>query len=96
VTIKKIDLIDAVEKQIGPRFTKKDIALIVNLFLKEISRQLAEGNRIEIRRFGIFKTNKRKEKIAKNPKTGKEIHIPARLVPVFKPSKILKQMVSQR
>ena len=95
MSVRKADLVEEIEKQIGPRVTKKDIALIVNIFLKEISNRLAEGKRIEIRGFGVFKTKKRNAKIARNPRTGKEIHIPARLVPVFKPSKILKQVVTQ-
>lgn len=96
MSVRKADIVEVIEKHVGPRVTKKDIALIVNLFLKEISSMLAEGKRIEIRGFGVFKTKKRNAKIARNPRTGKEIHIPARLVPVFKPSKILKQVVMQR
>jgi integration host factor subunit beta len=93
MSVRKADIVEEIEKRVGPRVTKKDIALIVNLFLKEISQLLAEGKRIEIRGFGVFKTKQRNAKIARNPRTGKEIHIPARLVPVFKPSKLLKQLV---
>ncbi|MBN2379595.1 integration host factor subunit beta [candidate division WOR-3 bacterium] len=84
-----------IEQKIGPRVTKKDIAMVINILLKEITRLLAEGKRIEIRGFGVFKTKRRNAKIARNPRTGNEINIPARLVPVFKPSKILKQSVSK-
>jgi len=93
MSVRKADLVEEIERHVGPRITKKDIAIVVNLFLKNISNRLAEGKRIEIRGFGVFKTKKRNAKIARNPRTGKEIHIPARLVPVFKPSKILKQVV---
>ncbi len=96
MSVRKADLVEVIEKQIGPRVTKKDIALIINLFLKEVSNMLSDGKRIEIRGFGVFKTKKRNAKIARNPRTGREIHIPARLVPVFKPSKILKQIVTQK
>lgn len=96
MSVRKADLVEEIERQVGPRVTKKDIAVIVNKFLKEISRELAEGKRIEIRGFGVFKTKERNAKIARNPRTGKEIHIPARLVPIFKPSKILKQVVMQK
>lgn len=96
MSVRKADIVEEIEKQIGPRVTKKDISMVVNIFLKEISRKLAEGRRIEIRGFGVFKTKKRNAKIARNPRTGREINIPARLVPVFKPSKILKLVVTQK
>jgi len=96
MSVRKADIVEEIEKQIGPRVTKKDIAIVINLFLKDISRMLAEGQRIEIRGFGVFKTKQRNAKIARNPRTGREIHIPARLVPAFKPSKLLKQIVMQK
>ena len=96
MSVRKADIVEEIEKQIGPRVTKKDIAIVINLFLKDISRKLAEGQRIEIRGFGVFKTKQRNAKIARNPRTGREIHIPARLVPAFKPSKLLKQIVMQK
>lgn len=96
MSVRKADIVEVIEKKVGPRVTKKDISLIINYFLKEISSMLTEGKRIEIRGFGVFKTKKRNSKIARNPRTGKEINIPARLVPVFKPSKILKQVVTQK
>jgi integration host factor subunit beta len=96
MSVRKADIVEEIERQIGPRVTKKDIAIVINLFLKDISRMLAEGQRIEIRGFGVFKTKQRNAKIARNPRTGREIHIPARLVPAFKPSKLLKQIVMQK
>lgn len=96
MSVRKADIVELIEKRVGPRVTKKDISIVINLFLKEISNLLSEGNRIEIRGFGVFKSKQRNSKIARNPRTGREIHIPARLVPVFKPSKILKQVVTQK
>lgn len=95
MNVRKADIVEMIEQKIGPRVTKKDIAMVINILLKEITRLLAEGKRIEIRGFGVFKTKRRNAKIARNPRTGNEINIPARLVPVFKPSKILKQSVSK-
>ena len=95
MNVRKADIVEMIEQKIGPRVTKKDIAIVINILLKEITRLLSEGKRIEIRGFGVFKTKRRNAKVARNPRTGNEIHIPARLVPVFKPSKILKQSVSK-
>ncbi|NLI99331.1 integration host factor subunit beta [bacterium] len=96
MSVRKADIVEVIERKLGPRVTKKDISMVINIFLKEISSLLAEGKRIEIRGFGVFKSKRRNSKIARNPRTGKEINIPARLVPVFKPSKILKQVVTQK
>ena len=95
MNVRKADIVEMIEQKIGPRVTKKDISIVINILLKEITRLLAEGKRIEIRGFGVFKTKKRNSKIARNPRTGNEINIPTRLVPVFKPSKILKLSVSK-
>jgi nucleoid DNA-binding protein len=51
---------------------------------------LLEGNRIEIRGFGVMSTKLRKPKIARNPKTKEPVNIPPRRVPVFKASRLLK------
>jgi integration host factor subunit beta len=58
-----------------------------------VSRALSEGRHIEIRGFGTFKVRERRARRARNPRSGSEVHVPAKLVPVFKPSKELKAMV---
>ena len=51
------------------------------------------GERIEIRGFGTFKVRERRARRARNPRSGTEVMVPAKLVPVFKPSKELKSLV---
>ena len=80
---------------IGPGVTKKDCALIVDGFLNAVKQALAEGEHIEIRGFGTFKVRRRKARSARNPRTGEAVEVPARQVPVFKPSKNLKAKVQR-
>ncbi len=89
----KADLVEQVADAIGPGVTKKDCALVVDGFLNAVKEALAEGENIEIRGFGTFKIRKRKSRVARNPRTGDEVQVPARSVPVFKPSKHLRARV---
>ena len=58
-----------------------------------MSDSLAKGQRIEIRGFGSFSLHYRPPRIGRNPKTGEEVHIPAKRTPFFKVGKELKEMV---
>ncbi|MEJ2215239.1 MAG: integration host factor subunit beta [Gemmatimonadota bacterium] len=90
----KADLVEQVADAIGPGVTKKDCALVVDGLLNAIKNALADQNNIEIRGFGTFKVRRRKSRVARNPRTGERVEVPARSVPVFKPSKDLRQQVS--
>ena len=61
--------------------------------LNAVSRALSEGKHIEIRGFGTFKVRERKARKARNPRSGAEVLVPAKLVPVFKASNELKAAV---
>lgn len=89
----KADLVEQVANAIGPGITKKDCSLVVDGLLNAIKNALAEHQNIEIRGFGTFKVRKRKSRVARNPRTGARVEVPARAVPVFKPSKDLRGQV---
>lgn len=91
----KADLVEQVADAIGPGVTKKDCALVVDGFLNAVKRALVQGEHIEIRGFGTFKVRERKSRKARNPRTGDTVQVPARSVPVFKPSKHLSSQVSR-
>jgi integration host factor beta subunit len=88
----KADLVDEIATRTG--LTKKDVAQAVDEFLDGVSRALIEGKHIEIRGFGTFKVKDRKSRIARNPRTGEQVPVPERKVPVFKVSKELKDKVA--
>ena len=91
----KAELVEQVAEAIGPGITKKDCALVVDGFLNAVKRALANGDNIEIRGFGTFKVHRRKSRMARNPRTGDPVEVPARQVPVFKPSKHLRGRVAK-
>jgi integration host factor subunit beta len=90
MTITKADLVEKIAAQVTPNITKRDVARIVQMFIDDICGTLKEGNRIEIRGFGVMSTKLRKPKVARNPKTKEPVNIPPRRVPVFKASRLLK------
>ncbi|MCX7732435.1 MAG: integration host factor subunit beta [candidate division WOR-3 bacterium] len=95
MTIKKADLVETIARQMAPAVTKRDVARIVQLFIDELCRALQEGNRVEIRGFGVLATKVRKPKLARNPKTKAPVPVPPRRVPVFKASRLLKASLGQ-
>jgi len=58
-----------------------------------ISKALKKGDRVQITGFGTFETRKRKARTGRNPRTGKEIKIPASNSPSFRAGKGLKDKV---
>ncbi|MGQ9679060.1 MAG: HU family DNA-binding protein [bacterium] len=90
MTITKADIVETISRQMAPNITKRDVGRIVQLFIEELCRTLQEGNRVEIRGFGVLSTKLRKPKVARNPRTKATVNIPPRRVPVFKASRLLK------
>jgi integration host factor subunit beta len=91
----KADLVEQVTEAIGPGITKKDCALVVDGLLNAIKAALSDHETIEIRGFGTFKVRERRSRVARNPRTGERVEVAARSVPVFKPSKDLREQVEQ-
>ena len=92
----KADLVESVYEAIGPGVTKKDCAAIIDAFLGAVKQALANGEHIEIRGFGTFKVRRRRPRLARNPRTGEPVRVPARAVPVFKPSRLFKDEVARQ
>jgi integration host factor beta subunit len=89
----KADLVEQIAEATG--LTKKDTAVVVDGFLEAVKQALTREQNIEIRGFGSFKVKQRKARKARNPRTGEAVHVPGRMVPTFKPSKELKELVMQ-
>jgi integration host factor subunit beta len=89
----KADLIEEISRVC--EFTRKDSEVIVEAIFDSVVRALRDGDKIEIRGFGSFRTRQRKARIGRNPKTGARVDVPAKRIPYFKPSKELKDLVNQ-
>ena len=67
---------------------------IVQTLFDEIINELATGNRLEFRDFGVFKVVERKARAGRNPKTGMRVAVPAKRVVTFKMGKVMKEKIS--
>jgi len=55
---------------------------------------LVQDKRIEIRGFGSFNLHHRPSRMARNPKTGDAVKLPAKVAVHFKPGKDMKDRVN--
>ena len=72
-----------------PNFLKKDLEKFTNIILYEIKQSLQRGERVELRKFGVFSTNIQKARISRNPKTGEKVNTPQKKTIHFKMAKEL-------
>src|SRR5437899_2195047 len=88
----KADLIDEVSRVV--EMTRKESEIIVESIFDSIVKSLRNGDKIEIRGFGSFRTRQRQARIGRNPKSGDRVDVPAKRIPFFKPSKELRDIVN--
>ena len=69
---------------------------MVDSLFNAMRDSLIEGNRIEIRGFGVFQVKDTRPKpAARNPRTGEIIYVPARRKTHFKPGRLLKDALHE-
>ncbi len=56
-----------------------------------IIESLVQDGRIELRNFGVFEVRLRKERRARNPKTGEDVTVAAKKVVGFQPGKVMEE-----
>ena len=90
----KAELIAQVAVKTG--LSKKDSEKAVNAALDTITVSLEKGEKVQLVGFGVFDVKERGTRMGRNPKTLKEIEIPASRVPQFKAGKALKEAVDKK
>ncbi len=68
----------------------------VNLFFDSIKATLAAGDRVEIRGFGSFHVKEYEGYTGRNPKTGENVQVDPKKLPVFRPGRELKNLVDKK
>jgi len=89
----KSDLVNALNEKL-PELQKRDVELALNCILGQLENALVQGGRIEIRGFGSFDLRHRPPRIARNPKSGEALHLPAKVAIHFKPGKEMRDRVN--
>ncbi|GAB6071637.1 HU family DNA-binding protein [Venenivibrio stagnispumantis] len=89
----KAELVSKVAAEAG--LTKAAAERAVNAGIKALAEALAKGERVALPGLGVFHVRERKARKGRNPRTGKEITIPARKAVVFSAAKSLKDALNQ-
>ena len=87
----KGELIASIGKE--AKISKASAEKAVNAFTSTVIKALKKGDKLTLTGFGTFSVAKRRARAGRNPKTGKEIKIPARRVAKFKAGNLLKSAV---
>jgi DNA-binding protein HU-beta len=86
----KIDIVNKVVEASGISRSKAEQA--VETVFEALKNALGRGQRIELRKFGVFSVRPRKTGIGRNPRTGEEVSIPPGKAVRFKPGKELQSV----
>ena len=81
----KKEIVKAISERTG--LTQLKTKEIVQQTFDAITVALITNGRIELRNFGVFEVKKRKQRKARNPRTGEEVFVPEKNVVTFKPGK---------
>jgi nucleoid DNA-binding protein len=87
-TITKKEFIDLIAEQ---ESCKRSVAKrVLQTILDTIVAELANGNRVEFRDFGVFECKVRGSREAQNPKTLKKVRVPPKRIVKFKAGRDMK------
>jgi len=78
-----------------PNLFKKDATKIINVFFDTLSEAISRGERVELRGFGVFDVKVREARIARNPKNGETVAVPAKKVPFFRMGKDMQDRINK-
>jgi integration host factor subunit beta len=92
--MRRADLIEEVSRV--AEMTPEDAEVVVGTIFDSIMNSLRKGNRVELRRFGSFRTRQRQPRLGRNPRTGAAVDIPAKRILYFSPGKELKERVNNQ
>jgi nucleoid DNA-binding protein len=92
MTLTKRELVLRISEETG--LVQGQVLDVVQKTLDQISEALANGDKVELRNFGVFDVKIRKKRIGRNPrKPETDVVIPARAMVKFKAGKEMKETV---
>lgn len=93
----KSELVEALARRSD--LSKKDARTVVDTLFDPqngiLATAMKRGDRVSITGFGTFEVRKRAERMARNPRTGQQMRVPATKTPAFRAGKGLKEGVSR-
>jgi len=88
----KRDLVDAVAAHTGR--AKAEVGPTVDAVFTLISQALQRGEKVAISGFGNFDARRVAERVARNPRTGESVTVPAHTAAKFRASRNLKDSLA--
>ena len=82
----KSELIERIAVE-NPHLYRRDVETVVNTILNAITAALAQGDRVELRGFGVFAVTRREGRTGRNPRTGAKVAVSEKAVPIFRTSR---------
>jgi integration host factor subunit beta len=79
----------------SPHLRLADVELIVATIFDQITEALARGGRVELRGFGAFTVKSRPARTGRNPRTGEEVPVDAKMRPAFRASRELHSRLNR-
>jgi nucleoid DNA-binding protein len=94
VATTKKNLADRIAESTGER--QSLVKKVVQQVFDEIIAELAKGNRLEFRDFGVFESRTTLPRLAQNPQTLEKIQVPAKRRVVFKAGRAVKEQLNSK
>ncbi len=92
----KRDIVLRIYEDERNQYPQREVKDIVQQTLEAIADAIASGQNVELRNFGVFQMQVRKERVGRNPKQPEEdVVIPERAVIKFKPGKELRNRLKE-
>lgn len=82
--------------EMNPHLYQRDIEILVNAILGEITGALGRGDRVELRGFGTFSVKERDARQGRNPRTGAKVSVSGKVVPYFKSGKEMRDRLNPK
>jgi DNA-binding protein HU-beta len=87
----KVELIDKVAEGLG--LPKREVEKMLEKLISTIQNSLKADQKVSVAGLGTFVVKEKKARIARNPKTGESVQVPAKKAPKFRPGKELKEII---
>jgi len=88
----RADLAASIYRDVG--LSLSESGAMVDAVIEEVSAALKAGEQVKLSSFGTFNLRRKKSRVGRNPKTGREVPITPRTVLTFNASNILKKKVN--
>lgn len=79
----------------NPHLPRHAVELALDTILSEITDRLAQGHRVELRRFGNFTCKIRNPRMGRNPRTGEAVSVESKQILRFRAGKHILERLNR-